>query len=318
VDLSCSCSPPERRDSGSASASAITRLRWSLQMLATPKGLSDEKATRMMAALRDGQTLRLFCVTAPRLDAYFAIHPEYAREARPLIEANAKAALLRKGARLRNLTHCINGHTLADARVYYQHGYIKRDCRTCWKIRSQRGGVMKPEALIKVKAALTRGATIGLIIHGRPVGGGKPDPSLRIVDAGILSRYRRENPGFNRFVLDAIEKRIGMSNPVLAVAAGTFKYEWDPADRQFIWAMLPEHFPDKDVVINDMIVSLLEGRLDRSQIGDKIHQYIRAQNRLFPTKYAKFGNSRLVSLDEVMFEDGTMTRGDTISRGLWD
>jgi hypothetical protein len=65
-------------------------------------------------------------------------------------------------------------------------------------------------------------------------------------------------------------------------------------------------------------VSLLEGRLDRSQIGDKIRWYIRAQNRLFPTKYAKFGNSPLVSLDEALFEDGSTTRGDTVSRGLWD
>jgi hypothetical protein len=177
---------------------------------------------------------------------------------------------------------------------------------------------MKAEALVKVKAALNSGATIGLLIHGRPVGGGKPDPSLRIVDAGILSRYRRENPEFNRFVRDAIEKRIGTSNPVLAVATGTFKYEWDPGDPQLIRAMLPQYFPDKDVIINDVIVSLLEGRLDRSQIGAKIHQYIRAQNRLFPTKYAKFGNSRLVSLDEALFEDGTTTRGDNVSRGLWD
>jgi hypothetical protein len=40
-------------------------------------------------------------------------------------------------------------------------------------------------------------------------------------------------------------------------------------------------------------------------------------NKRFPTKYAKFGNSPLVSLDEVLFEDGTTTRGDTVSRGLW-
>jgi hypothetical protein len=41
-------------------------------------------------------------------------------------------------------------------------------------------------------------------------------------------------------------------------------------------------------------------------------------NGLFPTKYAEFGNSPLVSLDEVMFEDGSTTRGDAVSRGLQD
>jgi hypothetical protein len=66
-------------------------------MLGTAKGLSDGKAARMMTALRDGQILRVFGVRAPRLEAYFKIHLDYALEARPLIEANAKAAQQRKG-----------------------------------------------------------------------------------------------------------------------------------------------------------------------------------------------------------------------------
>jgi hypothetical protein len=39
--------------------------------------------------------------------------------------------------------------------------------------------------------------------------------------------------------------------------------------------------------------------------------------RRFPTRYAKFGDSPLVSLDEALFDDGSTTRGDTVSRGLW-
>jgi hypothetical protein len=49
-----------------------------------------------------------------------------------------------------------------------------------------------------------------------------------------------------------------------------------------------------------------------------VRDYVSAHNRKYPTKYAKFGNSPLVSLDEVLFEDGTATRGDTITGGLWD
>jgi hypothetical protein len=128
-------------------------------------------------------------------------------------------------------------------------------------------------------------------------------------------QQRRLDPEFNRFVLDAIAKRIGTLNPVLAVAAGTFKYEWDPGDPEFIRAMLPEYFPDKDVVVNEVIVSLLEGRLDRSQIGQKIRWYIKAHYRAFPTNFAKFGNSRLVSLDEVLFEDGTATSVPAFQNG---
>jgi hypothetical protein len=69
-------------------------------MLGTPKGLSDEKAARMMVALREGRTLRTFGVKSPRLEAYFNAHPEFAQEALPLIEENKRAARLRKGARL--------------------------------------------------------------------------------------------------------------------------------------------------------------------------------------------------------------------------
>jgi hypothetical protein len=42
---------------------------------ASKPGLSDEKAARMMTALREGRTLRKFGVKAPRLDAYFEAHP---------------------------------------------------------------------------------------------------------------------------------------------------------------------------------------------------------------------------------------------------
>jgi hypothetical protein len=64
----------------------------------------------MMAALREGRTIRSFGVKAPRLEAYFKANPEYAREALPLIAANKEAATRRKGDRLRNRTHCKNGH----------------------------------------------------------------------------------------------------------------------------------------------------------------------------------------------------------------
>ena len=46
-------------------------------MPTTSKGLSDEKAARMMAALREGGTLNNLGVRAPRLEAYFNAHPEY-------------------------------------------------------------------------------------------------------------------------------------------------------------------------------------------------------------------------------------------------
>ena len=99
-------------------------------MLGTPKGLSDEKAARMLVALREGQTLRKFGVKAPRLATYFDCHPEYAREALPLIETNAKAARLRKGARLGSRTHCRYGHPFSGENLFTSPEVWRR-CRIC-------------------------------------------------------------------------------------------------------------------------------------------------------------------------------------------
>jgi hypothetical protein len=100
----------------------------------TPKGLSDEKAARMMAALREGRTLRTFGVKPAKLEAYFDVRPEYAQEARPLIEANMKAAFLRKGAYLREKTHCVNGHLLVEhVRVAMHKGWIRTSI-TLWSM----------------------------------------------------------------------------------------------------------------------------------------------------------------------------------------
>ena len=82
--------------------------------------------------------------------------------------------------------------------------------------------------------------------------------------------------------------------------------------------MIPANFPGRDDVVGDIFEAMLGGSLRREDVRGRIQTYITAHNRMYPTKFAKFGNSPLVSLDEVMFEEGSMTRGDTVSRGLWD
>jgi hypothetical protein len=71
-------------------------------------------------------------------------------------------------------------------------------------------------------------------------------------------------------------------------------------------------------IAQSIFVALFEGSLQRDQVKGRVQRFVADHNRLFPTKFAKFGNSPLISLDEVMFEDGSTTRGDTVSRGLWD
>jgi hypothetical protein len=293
-------------------------------MPSTPKGLSDEKAARMMAALRDGQTLRKFGVKPPRLEAYFTSHPEYAQEARPLIEANTKAANLRKGAINGSKTHCIHGHSLADARVYYQNGWIKRDCRTCWKIRGQLGGIIKPEALAKVTAALQNGASVGQVTSGKPIGGGPVNRSLKIVDAAAFYRYRRENPEFEQFVASKIAGNNCRGQRIRHARAreriSRVIAEADAADYRAILAMVPANFPDQNKldVANSVAEEFFGHKISRSQVRERVAFHAAAYNRTYPSKYAKFGNRPLLSLDEVLFDDGATTRGANITHSIWD
>jgi hypothetical protein len=164
-------------------------------MAATAKGLSDEKAALIMVDLREGLTRRKLGVKRARLEAYFKDHPEYAREAQPLLAANAKAAHLIRGAHHRNLTHCKNGHPFA---VYARPRLLKsgmiRHCRLCDHLRIERGSSVKPEVIVQVRAGLERGATINDVTAG-----GRP---TRLLAHHALSRYRRENPEFDQFVLE--------------------------------------------------------------------------------------------------------------------
>ncbi|WLA52332.1 hypothetical protein QIH80_20920 [Bradyrhizobium elkanii] len=82
--------------------------------------------------------------------------------------------------------------------------------------------------------------------------------------------------------------------------------------------MLPTNFPDRDDVVSRIFESLLDGSLRREDVKARVKFFIAEHNRLFPTKFAKFGDSPLLSLDEAMFDDGSATRGDNVTRSLWD
>ena len=250
------------------------------KMLGTPKGLSDEKAARMMVALRNRETLRQFSVRAYRLKAYFETHPDYAREAMP----NAKAALLRKGA---------------------------------W--RDSAPPPPSAEQLKQVTAALNVGKPLRLICAGMI---GRKRGATPIVSFIKLNAYRRQNPVFDRFVLSATARNNSKGQ----------LQRWHPQrvridairaennDYHKILSMLPTGLPGdvRDDIVQSLMLALIAGSLQRDQVGARVRQFVAGHNCLFPTKYAKFGNSPLVSLDEVLFDNGSMTRGDTVTRGLWD
>jgi hypothetical protein len=180
----------------------------------------------------------------------------------------------------------------------------------------------KPANEIQIKhvtAALNAGKTITEICWGRIPG--KPTVK-RLVGFRNLRAYRELNSKFDGFVLSATARSNSKAqqrryDPGRASIA-TRRDETN--DFYKILGMVPTRLPShvRDDIAQSIVLALLEGLLQRDQVSDRVQQFVRDQDRMFPTKFAKFGDSALVSLDEVVFDGGTSTRGDTVSRGLWD
>lgn len=279
-------------------------------MLGTPKGLSDEKAARMMAALREGRTLWSFSVMAPRLEAYFAANPGYAQEARPLIEANARAARQRKGSLRSTLTHCKYGHPFSGENLYLAPGRKERKCLACLKRRGERARRVSEQQARRVVEALNEGKTISNIT--------KTGQSY-IVNHRALLLFRQKHPTFDRFVV-----RRSAANAKVRHAEATarrFQILRAPAPVDDIFALLRSAVPAtlprqiRDDVIGKMALEIFEGKLRPADIGRRVREYVAAQFR-------EFSNFGRVSLDARLYDDGNATLLDRLSTeactGYWD
>lgn len=245
-----------------------------------------------------------------RLEAYLKAHPDYAREAWPLIKANAETARMRKGVHLRDRTHCKHGHSLEGARVYVKDGYKFRFCVECRKVDDAKGGILKPEVGAKIKAALkSPTATINGITHAGP---------RRLVSHVALQAYRRADPEIDVLVRGIVSTAHSRSQKFRWQRLRNEAKREETNDYYEILAMLPAHFPGKDDVVSDIFEAILNGSLRREDVRARVKDYVTAHNQMFPTKYAQFAGRPLVSLDARLFDNGAATLGDTISRGLWD
>src|ERR1700730_8359001 len=100
-----------------------------------PQLMTPAQASVCMASLREGKTLRRITnggklgpaiVSLKKLKKHCALYPEWGEEAMRLAKMNAKAADALKAVRFRTMTHCKNGHPLADASFYQKDGYVAR------------------------------------------------------------------------------------------------------------------------------------------------------------------------------------------------
>jgi hypothetical protein len=293
-----------------------------------PRLMTPVQANRSTALLQAGWTLRRLyngggegtpIVSPTKLQLHCAAYPEWGAKAWRLAKLNAKAADRLKGRDRRNQTHCKRGHSLADAFIHVSpEGWVMRNCRTCHEARRDKIEPLPPAKLQEVKAVLIAKKSVAAITgqHLR----GKKRPV--IVNSTRFYNARKADPEFDLFVRQQIVGSNGRAQRLRQSLSRTHKATSEQREQaneyRAIRAMFPAWMPDPDELVSRIFEDMLSGSLERDDVPNRIRFYTQEREKLFPTKFRKFGDGLLVSLDEQLFDDGTVTRGDTVSRGLWD
>jgi hypothetical protein len=299
-----------------------------------PRLMTPVQANRCAALLRKGWTLRRLyngggegtpIVSPSKLQNHCAAYPVWGDEALRLARANAKAADALKGRSWHERTKetCLKGlHPMTGDNLRIDPSRGRRACLACRNFARDNPPRMTADALTRVKRALHAGATKSQICNGKPLGGGKIDKSLILTTNHKFYQQRRLDPEFNKFVLAHIVDSNSRGQKLRQARARTLIHTTaareEANDFRRILALLPVYILGRDDIAQDIFLAVFDGTLKRDDIQHRVKWHISDHNKRFPTNFAKFGNSPLVSLDEVMFDDGTTTRGDTVSRGLWD
>jgi hypothetical protein len=293
-----------------------------------PPGLPPDMADTIMLGLRSGErTLADYYRSAgsehymcslDRLKKHCDLNPAWAEEARRL---SAKTTNRRKSTNgwLSNLTICKNRlHAMTPDNVKVAT-WGRRLCKACFEATKRRATTLSDEAKTKIMSAVAAGATMSLLAHGKLPGGKKtkylaPHKNIQVT--------RKLDPEFDAFLSSRLPLNSQISRSrsfgIRHTRAQTSAVRQEQNDYHAIRSLISESNPHRDDIVARIFEDMLMGALKREDVRARLTDYTAEFNKLFPTKYAKFGNSPLVSLDEVMFEDGSTTRGDTVSRGLWD
>jgi hypothetical protein len=288
------------------------------------KSMSEAKARLVLAALSNGKTLNQICggrlngrytsgekITDYRLyQNYCADHPDFSREAQALLAENMKASNARKGARLRNRTHCKHGHPFSGKNLYISPDGKERRCWACMTRNGNTRRRMSEQQARRVVEALNDGKTIANITAA-----GKPS---YILNHRALLLFRQKHPKFDRIVVRLSTANAKVHHAEASARRAQILRAHTIAEHgadifTLIRAAVPGSLPAqiRDDVIGAMGLELVEGKLRPADIRKRVREFVTAQYRQF----SKFGP---LSLDARLYDDGTTTLGDTITRGLWD
>jgi hypothetical protein len=311
---------PHAADCTKVGACLTTRAVPFLEARQYSRWMLPHQAIAVEAALRAGKSYRQITNGGKKLDPaicstkkwknHITAHPIWGAEMNALAAANAKAHDADKGSAKRNLTHCKFGHPLDIVKKWARGHRTWRTCSVC-RVANGRRGHLPPAPVIKqVKELLINRTPISRFTHGPGyLLQHKNFTALRQANPEIAKLYAENLPITNSRAQIQRHFLSRLKNGPPAVQ-----------NRQYveISSLVSRYLPGRDDVVQEIFEALLDKSLHPQDVRQRIDRFVTDQNRMFPTKYRKFGNDDLVSLDQVLFEDGSTTRGDTVSRGLWD
>lgn len=275
--------------------------------------MSRDQVGKFVAALDAGTTGRQIAstnvVTSTKMRFHCETYPLFGAEVAAKLEANRKAVYFKRMDYRRQQTHCKRGHPLSGDNLILSRGGNggTRKCRACQGLYGQ----LQPAQIARMKTLLSRGVRMTQMVtrSGNP---------LYVATPTLINRYRKQDPSFQSFVNEKLadqvtRKRFRLERVTL------LRRRQEADDFAAIARLIPAHLPFhvRDDITQNIMEALHDGSLRRDRVRERVGTFLTDHNRMFPTNFAKFGNARLVSLDEVMFEDGSTTRGDTVSEGLW-
>jgi hypothetical protein len=293
-----------------------------------PSGLTPELASKFMLGLHGGKTSRdmtnsgeHYICSRDRFNKHCKLNKEWGETARKLsFQNSSRKKSINNWKFGKAFEFCMSGrHRMEGDNVIVgkAHKRSNRFCRACRDEKATRP--MTAEEISAVKHAVSvEKRTIRNITTGVPVGGGPCNYSKVVVYAGRLAAQFKRDPEFASFVKLYITQNAGRSRLIRYSRVRVAVVRQQNNDYHTIRDLIPTSNPHRDDVVARIFEDLLVGTLKREDVRARVNLYIAEFNKLYPTKYAKFGDSPLVSLDEVLFDDGTATRGDAVSRGLWD
>jgi hypothetical protein len=92
---------------------------------------------------------------------------------------------------------------------------------------------------------------------------------------------------------------------------------YQDGDLEWVSSLVPRWLPNREDGIQNTFIDLCARAIGREEVLARIRTLVTEQKRLFPTR--SYGDIRSHwSLDELLFDDGGVTRGDTVTHGLWD